>query len=123
MDMKVRNLTQVPPEEYPPPAPERTADGTLTGMLHYKYIPKTGDWGEADVEYATLTPAYTPNRVVIEMWRGEGTVEFHKATWEDLPTLYTIVNAFNGLEIKEYRGASIVKTIGGKDLSDQRILR
>lgn len=123
LDITVRNLTPVPPEEFPPPVPEQAADGTLTGMLHYKYIPKTGDWGEADVEYATLTPAHTPNRVVTEMWSGEGTVEFHKATWEDLPTLYTIVNAFNGLEIKEYRGASIVKTIGGKDLSDQRILR
>ena len=121
--MKVKNLTPVPPEEFPAPAPEQTEDGTLTGILHYKYIPKTGDWGEADVEYATLTPAHSPNQVTTEMWRGEGTVEFHKATWEELPTQFTIVNAFQSLEIREYRGASIVKTVGGKDLSDQRILR
>jgi hypothetical protein len=50
-------------------------------------------------------------------------VEFHKARWEDLPTQYNIVNAFHELEVKEWRGASIVKSVGGKDLSDQRILR
>ncbi len=91
--------------------------------MHYKYIPKTGDWGDTDVAYAVLTPAETPNRVVKEMWQGEGTVEFHKARWEDMPTQYTIVNALAVLEIKEYRGASITKTVGSKDLSDQRILR
>ena len=123
MDMRVNNLTPVPPEQFPPPAPAKTGDGTLTGVLHYKYIPTTGDWGQPDLSYPVLTPAYTPNRVITEMWRGEGTVEFHKATWEDLPTQYTIVNTFHELEIKEYRGASIVKTVGGKDIGDQRILR
>jgi hypothetical protein len=34
-----------------------------------------------------------------------------------------IVNTFHALEILEYRGASITKTVGAKDLRDQRILR
>ena len=122
LDLKLRNMTQAMPEELPSPASGQT-DGKLTGTLHYKYIPRTGEWGSADAAYAVLTPAETPNRVVKEMWRGEGTVEFHRARWEDMPTQYTIVNAFAELEIKEYRGASITKTVGGKDLSDQRILR
>jgi hypothetical protein len=122
MDLKLKNMTQVLPEGFPSSASGET-DGKLTGILHYKYIPKTGEWGSADAAYAVLTPAETPNQVIKEMWRGEGTVEFHKARWEDMPTQYTIVNAFAELEIKEYRGASITKTVGGKDLSDQRILR
>jgi hypothetical protein len=122
MDMKLRNMAQVPQEALPGPA-TRPDDGKLTGTLHYKYMPRTGEWGTADVAYAVLTPSYSPNRVVKEMWHGEGTVEFHKARWEDLPTQYNIVNAIRDLEIKEYRGASIVKSVGGKDLSDQRILR
>jgi hypothetical protein len=61
--------------------------------------------------------------VVKEVWRGEGEVQFHKTTWEDLPTMFHIVNAFHNLEIKEFLGAVVVKTVGGKDLSDQRILR
>jgi hypothetical protein len=40
-----------------------------------------------------------------------------------MPTQYNIVNAFCALPIKEYRGASVTKAVGGKDLSDQRILR
>ena len=122
LDLKLKNMTQAPLEELPSSASGQT-DGKLTGVLHYKYIPRTGEWGSADAAYAVLTPAETPNQIVKEMWRGEGTAEFHKARWEDMPTQYTIVNALAELEIKEYRGASIIKSVGGKDLSDQRILR
>ncbi len=93
------------------------------GILHYKYLPRTGEWGRADAAYAVLTPAETPNRRVLERKVGAGSLKFHKARWEDMPTQYNIVNAFADLEIREYRGASLTKTVGGKDLSDQRILR
>ncbi len=93
------------------------------GILHYKYVPRTGEWGRADAAYAVLTPAETPNRRVLERKVGAGSLKFHKARWEDMPTQYNIVNAFADLEIREYRGASLTKTVGGKDLSDQRILR
>jgi hypothetical protein len=47
---------------------------------------------------------------------------WHRARWEDLPTFYPVVNAFADLPIEEYVSASVVKSIGGKDLSNQRIL-
>ena len=122
MDLELTNMTQLPQEEFPAPATGQT-DGKLTGTLHYKYMPRTGEWGTADVTYAVLTPAETPNCITKEMWQGEGTVEFHRARWEDMPTQYTIVNTFADLEVKEYLGASIVTAVGAKDLSDQRILR
>ena len=50
-------------------------------------------------------------------------MRFHRAEWRDLPTQYHIVNALAGLEQISFVGASIVETVGGKDLSDQRILR
>ena len=93
------------------------------GILHYKYVPRTSEWGTADVAYATLTPAATDNRVITERWVGEGSVRFHKARWEDMPTQYNTVNTFHALPVREYRGASVTKTVGGKDLSDQRNLR
>lgn len=114
MDLCIKNLTPAKTT----PAPSGKTDGTL----HYKYMPRTGEWGTADAAYAVLTPACTPNRALKERWTGEGTVQFHKAAWEDLPTMFPIVNAFHALEILEYRGASVTKTVGGKDLSDQRIL-
>jgi len=123
LDLKLTNMTPVPLSPSPAPAGEQPDDGVLRGTLHYKYMPRTGEWGHADVSYAVLTPAEGSNSVTTELWRGEGTVEFHKARWEDLPTQYHIVNAFQELEILEYRGASISKSVGGKDLSDQRILR
>jgi hypothetical protein len=119
LDLKVGNLRQQSPEEIERLVRARTGDGTL----HYKYVPRTGEWGTADVSYATLTPAATPHRVILERWVGEGSVQFHRARWEDMPTQYNIVNTFCDLEIKEVRGASITKTVGSKDLSDQRILR
>jgi hypothetical protein len=119
MDMEISNVSPVGPEELEPTSGEGAGDG----LLHYKYIPRTGEWGTPDVSYAVLTPHDQPNCVVKEKWVGEGTVEFHQAAWEDLPTTCHIVNAFHELEILEYRGASIVKSVGAKDLGDQRILR
>ena len=50
-------------------------------------------------------------------------MEFNKATWEDLPTTCHIVDIVAELDIKEYRGASIAKSVDAKDLGDQRMLR
>ncbi|MEZ4621579.1 MAG: acetoacetate decarboxylase family protein [Caldilineaceae bacterium] len=119
LDLYVNNLHEQSADEIASFAQAPTNDG----ILHYKYIPRTGEWGVADVAYPVLTPAATPNRVITARWVGQGTVEFHHARWEDLPTQYNIVNTFAGFPIREYRGASITKTVGGKDLSDQRILR
>ena len=96
---------------------------SIDGTLHFKYMPRTGEWGTPDSSYAVLTPAETPNRRVVEQWTATGRVEWTRARWEDLPTFYPVVNTFADLEIVEYVGASVVKSVGGKDLSDQRILR
>ena len=93
------------------------------GQLHYKYMPRTGEWGSIDAAYTCLSPVGHSNRVIHERWVGDGSVRFHPARWEDLPTQYNIVNTFHALEIKEWRGASLTKSVGGEDLSAQRILR
>ena len=95
---------------------------TSAGTLHYKYLPRTGEPGRADVQHAVLTPLAVPNRVVTAMSRGQGTLQFHRARWEDMPTQYMIVNTLHALDILEYRGATVAHTLGGKDLSDQQIL-
>lgn len=118
MDLKLKNMKQLSMEELKASGSEVANDG----ILQYKYIPRTGEWGTADVSHAVLNPSAS-NEVVKERWEGEGTVQFHQANWEDLPTMFHIVNTFHDLEIKEYRGASMVKAVGGKDISDQRIIR
>ena len=96
---------------------------THDGTLHYKYMPRTGEWGTADVEYACLTPVQGSNAVIQERWVGDGTIAFQRARWEDMPTQYNIVNTLEALEILEFRGGSVTRSVGGKDLSDQRILK
>ena len=134
MDMRLTDMEKAPAEAEGKAAEDKTPvekgngaeigedRAVLTGTLHYKYIPRTGEWGETDTEYAVLTPSAAPNRRVTAQWNGEGKVRFHRAAWRDLPTQYHIVNAFEELEQIAVRGASIVETVGGKDLSDQRVL-
>ena len=104
------------------PAPVSRGGNALTGMLHYKYVPKTGAWGEADAAYAVLSPDTGPPPPPEAFYRGEGEVAFHRARWEDLPTQYMIVNALHELEVKEYRGTTIQRRVGGGDLIGQRIV-
>ncbi|MYE27843.1 MAG: hypothetical protein F4X87_11660 [Chloroflexi bacterium] len=119
LDLHVGGLRQLSSEEI-----EARQSGAATdGTLHYKYMPRTGEWGAADVAYPVLTPAANSNQRILEQHVGSGAIQFHRARWEDMPTQYNIVNAFADLEILAYRGASLTKTVGGKDLSDQRILR
>ena len=99
------------------------SDGILRGQMHWKYMPRTGEWGKADASYAVITPAGGSSQRTTERWRGQGTVKFHRARWEDMPTQYMVVNAFADLEVVEFRGATLTKSVGGKDLSDQRIIR
>jgi hypothetical protein len=37
--------------------------------------------------------------------------------------MYNIINALADLEVMEYLGGSLTRSIGAKDISDQRILR
>ena len=123
MNLEVTNLSSSnAPSEKPKPD-----DQYLRGALHYKYIPRTGGapgaWGDKDVSYAVLTPEETPNKVIKNISYGKGEVNFINARWEDMPTQYNIVNAFENLEKIKYFKATVTDTVGAKDLSDQRALQ
>jgi len=93
--------------------------------LYYKYIPRTGDWGEADAAYATASAPSNYDMKVLQTWQGPGTVAFTPSRWEDLPTFSHITNALAGLPIVEYTGASMSRVMMAfNDLADdQHILR
>jgi acetoacetate decarboxylase len=97
-----------------PPA----SDGTL--ML--KYMPRTGDWGKADVCQVTLTPASASGVTVERRQRGKGIVKFYRAAWADLPTMFHVVNALTGLPVLESRGGTVALSRGGKPCFDQKVL-
>ena len=112
--MELSDLKDVQPSALPVPR--------SGGRLHYKYIPRTGAPGEADVAYATFTPPTGYNVKILSAAQGRGTVQFHRSTWEELPTMAHIVNALAELPQLEMRGATLLETRGAKDLSDQKAL-
>lgn len=93
------------------------------GLLHYKYVPRTGAPGVADAEYAVLTPLGGSNLRVEEMQTAaNATISFQRGTWEQLPTLVHIVDRLADIPIGRCLSARQLRTIGAKDLSDQRAL-
>jgi hypothetical protein len=112
--MELSDLKSVQPSALPAPR--------SGGRLHYKYIPRTGAPGEADVAYATFTPPTGYNVKMLSAAQGRGAVQFHRSTWEELPTMAHIVNTLAELPQIEMRGAMLLETRGAKDLSDQKAL-
>ena len=104
------------------PRTEPSPSAEVDGQLHYKYMPRTGEWGTADSQYAVITPTGKSNAVVQEDLVGDGSLCWTPARWEDLPTFYQAVNAFAELEIKEFLSGSLTRSVGGSDISEQRIL-
>ena len=88
-----------------------------------KYVPRTGEWGEADICQVSYTPALAPDLTVESRKAAKGSVTFHRAAWRDLPTMYHVVNALADLPVLSSGRASIATTRGGKSNLDQRILK
>jgi len=119
--LQISGLAEINKDDSPT---ESTGTVPSEGILHYKYIPKTGFPGEADIEYAALTPAEWPNMKLDLVKQAEtATLIFNCGTWEQLPTLVHIVNSLSELTLGACTQAMMTKTCGSKDLSDQRILR
>lgn len=117
LELTLDDLTAVDPKA------ERLdlAPDTGGNLLHYKYLPRTGAWGTADVAYATLSPPVT-SAVVKRAFRASGTFAYSEPRWEDMPTQFHIVKRLAGLPVLKILGASML-TIGGQfDLYDQRAL-
>ena len=121
LDLKLNNFKEIDPGESNSIFDE-SEEKLLRGTIHYKYMPRTGDWGKADSEYAVLSPEPEKPSPPEKLFTATGEVNFHKARWEDLPTQHMIVNTLHELEIIEYRGARMENRIGSGDLGDQRIL-
>lgn len=103
------------------PLPDPDFDSA--GTLHLKYMPTTGAVGHADACYPVLTPAANPNfKILTRKNFRSGQAIFNKARWEDLPTLYSIVNTLAELPMGPCIAARQFETVGFKDLSDQRRL-
>jgi acetoacetate decarboxylase len=75
--------------------------------MGWKHIPGTGfPKASAEVSHATLFPIAM---TIDEAQTGTGRVTWHRATWDQNPTQYHIVNALADLPILEYRQTMITR--------------
>jgi hypothetical protein len=109
-EMRVGDWVEAPE----PPAPQP--------MMFHKYLPRTGEWGEADIDQFTVTGPDGARPGVESAMTGQGSFAFHRARWEDMPTQYPIVNALAALPLETIGPALLVRTSGGGDASGQRRL-
>lgn len=103
------------PTDVPPAAPP---------LLHYKYIPRTGQWGESDLAQICVSDGgVDPHVTLRRRLSGSGSAKFHAAQWEDMPTQYHVTQGLASIPLLEFRGATVLYTSGGSDISSQRIAR
>jgi hypothetical protein len=102
--------------------PKKVLPGSNGGpQLYYKYMPRTSPNGieGADCEYVTCgaPKGSTSANIIMDdfeyrRWVGSGSLGWHKATFEQLPLTFKIVNAVADLDILEYVETEIVSFSG-----------
>lgn len=103
--------------------PQEPVLGPGEAVFHHKYIPATQDWGEADVDYITMTPPGGSKATVLSHQKAQAMLQLNSPRWEDMPTQHHVVQALATVPLGELHSAGLYTTRGGKDLSDQRRFR
>jgi Acetoacetate decarboxylase (ADC) len=101
---------------------EKRLLGPKGGPIFYKYMPRTGPFGSggSDVTYVTCShpkPGDESSAQTIKFgdatyrkWRATGgSVTWHRASFEQLPTTFHVVNGVADLPILEYLSAEMIE--------------
>ncbi|MCA0850528.1 acetoacetate decarboxylase family protein [Salipiger thiooxidans] len=91
--------------------------------MYYKYVPRTnpGCGGGADAAYVTtpapMPGAGTPDAIKFDgydfaRWKAKGSFNWHRATFEQLPTTFHIVNTLADLPCEEITNVEMVAFSG-----------
>ncbi|MEX0735182.1 MAG: acetoacetate decarboxylase family protein [Steroidobacteraceae bacterium] len=105
--LHVRELVKVDVGSLPDPSTTRTKGQ----LLHYRYMPATGDWGAAAVQEVTMTPCLQGGTTV-RAESGRAKLQWNVPTWEDMPTQHRIVQSLAEVVSGEASHAEIVLTRG-----------
>ena len=103
--------------------PAAVPEAAPEAMIFHKYIPRTGEWGTAEIDQMTIVEPGPPAPEIRSCEVGSGRFSFSSARWQDMPTQYPIVNALAALPLTDFGPAVRLETSGGTDVSGQRILR
>jgi hypothetical protein len=95
------------------------------GIFAYKYIPRVGDRGTADVGHATFVSHTEEGKAmpsqVHKAYRAEKTsVTLDPLDWESLPTLRHVMSRLAELPVNEVLSVKVVEGSGVPDVSSAR---
>lgn len=106
-------------------------------QMYYKWSPRTSPGGKEAPDAAYATTAAAPagtggsanninfDEFEFRRWTGKGRLEWHKATFEQLPTSFHVVNGMAALPILEWVDAEMVAFTGpgiGVAMNQQRAI-
>jgi hypothetical protein len=114
-EMEMHGLQEVQVEE-------KRLLGPAGGPIFYKYMPRTGPFGSGGCDAAYVTCAHprpdeksSPQTIKFgdaqyRKWRAtSGSLKWHPATFEQLPTTFHVVNGIAGLPLIEYLSAEMIE--------------
>jgi len=119
------------------PQPRKALPGSNGGaQMYYKYMPRTSPGGRAGADLAYVTTAAAPagsgpvsnvnfDEFEFRRWTGNGRLAWHRATFEQLPLSFHVVNGMADLDIVEFVSAEMVQFSGpgiGVSMNTQRIV-
>jgi acetoacetate decarboxylase len=116
-DMKLTDLDEVA-------NPVKSLPGSGGGpQLYYKYMPRTSPFGREGADVAYCTTAAPPasagggqninfDQFEFRRWTAKGKLAWHKATFEQLPCSFHVVNGVADLDILEFVDAEMVSFSG-----------
>jgi len=111
--MRLSNLT---PATRPTPPP-------TDGVFHYAYSPdRSRQAPHEDCAQTMLSPTPTIASKIVEYQTADCELSFDTSSFEQLPTMYQIVNVLAALPIIEMKSASFLRGLGKSDLNEQRYL-
>lgn len=103
-------IEDLQPDERPPAVP--------VPYLTRKYVPRTGDWGLADIDQLTGPlgdgrNGYGGGPTIFRRDRGRGSFRFVAARWEDMPTQYPVACRLAEIPLLEFVDAGVTEVEGG----------
>jgi hypothetical protein len=120
--VSISGLTSERPEQF-------EDDFPTSGWLQWKYIPGTPPSAGPDASYPTHSPDplaadIHPNVTIDSRHYGQAKLIRNEVRWEDMPTLWNVVNGIAGLPHVEPRLAVVTRTHGWVgDVGETRRLR
>jgi len=118
--------------------PRKALPGSNGGaQMYYKYMPRTSPDGREGADLAYVTTAAAPagsggsvsninfDDFEFRRWTGKGQLAWHRATFEQLPLSFHVVNGMADLDIIEFVDAEMVRFSGpgiGISMNTQRAI-